>query len=162
MLEYALFENPIAYVAEAQTITLFIGGDDIGDAALAVAEGAPIHIIESAIQSYATHTTRMLKSISRVSKAHVIVCTQYNPFPNTPAASTSIDALNMVTTRIATATGASVAPVHAWFAGNQAALIAGYRTGRIQDALRGVLPIHPNNEGHSVIANGLLPLFRRG
>ncbi|MNN41101.1 hypothetical protein D3C81_1551990 [compost metagenome] len=99
----------------------------------------------------------MINLIKKGSRARIICCTQYNPFPNSPLAADWISRLNAVTYQVAQSCGANVAPTHKWFEGKQADLIYGYKKGRIEDALSGSLPIHPNDRGHRVIAKGLTP-----
>jgi acyl-CoA thioesterase-1 len=121
-------------------------------------EGAPTRTLGVALERYAKSYAALLGTIRRISRARLIVCTQYNPFPNSPIAGQGIAALNAVTTRVAGAFHAQIAPVHDWFEGRQPEWIAGYNTGRLEDALRsGFAPVHPNNSGHRAIAHGLLP-----
>lgn len=68
----------------------------------------------------------------------------------------AIATLNQITQQTASRLGVAVALTHQWFEGRQAELISGYRTGRIRDALQSSNPpIHPNDRGHKVIAQGL-------
>ncbi|CAM3712906.1 SGNH/GDSL hydrolase family protein [Alicyclobacillus pomorum] len=159
-LQSAVLENPTDYLSRANTISIWIGGDDIAFTGLALLEGAPRSVVPQALRSYGVRTGQLVGAIRKISKAKVILCTQYNPFPNSPLAAEAIRALNHVTATVASRTGAIVAPAHKWFAGREAALIAGYRTGRLEDGVRGgQLPVHPNDAGHRVIADGLLPLL---
>ncbi|WP_239616400.1 hypothetical protein [Cohnella mopanensis] len=41
----------------------------------------------------------------------------------------------------------AIAPAHTWSEGKHADLIYGYRNGKIEDALSGSQPIHPNRRG---------------
>jgi hypothetical protein len=69
-----------------------------------------------------------------------------------------------VITASATTNHCLVARVDRWFSGNEHRLIDGYRDGRAEDALRGFAAVHPNDQGHEVIAKGLFssiyPLIR--
>src|SRR5579875_2457287 len=159
-LESAVIQNPTTYLTGATVITIWVGGDDLAQAAISTLSGASKETIARSIRNYGVHLVNLVQFIKTVSKAHIILCTQYNPFPNTPMAGEAIGILNEQTLQSAKATGASVAPSASWFAGRQAELIAGYKTGRIQDVLHShPLPIHPNNRGHQVIAEGLYPLI---
>ncbi|QSO52497.1 SGNH/GDSL hydrolase family protein [Alicyclobacillus curvatus] len=146
----------------ANAISVWVGGDDLVDAAFAMlARGSAASaktIVPMTLKRYGRDLTAMITAIRRVSKAKLILCTQYNPFPNSPLAAEAVASLNSVTATVASQTGCVLAPVHAWFSGQEARLIAGYRSGRIEDALRGNPAVHPNNRGHLVIAENLTPL----
>lgn len=153
----SLFPDPLRV---ANYISIWIGGDDLAYAALAIAQGAPKQVLATSLKTYGRDLTAIVTSVRRVSKARIVLCTQYNPFPNTPMASEAIAALNAITATVAAGTGTGLAPVHAWFEDRQGQLIAGFRTGRIQDVLASSrLPIHPNNLGHRVVAEGLAPIL---
>lgn len=160
-LDNAVFENSSIYLTQSTTISVWIGGDNLANAGLAMLRGAPRFILERAIVNYRRDVGLLVTAMRRVSRANIILCTQYNPFPNSQVAGAGISALNASTYAVAEKLHVSVAPTHNWFEGQQAQLIAGYKTGRIEDAMRSSqLPIHPNNAGHAVIAQGLLPLVR--
>jgi acyl-CoA thioesterase-1 len=157
-LAAAVFENSPAYLAEANVITIWIGGDDVAFAGLSLARGAPTGIVPHAIRRYMRDLTSLVSGIRTVSKARIVLCTQYNPFPHSPLAVSAIEALNAMTSAAAANLRTSLAPTHAWFAGRESELIQGYKTGRLQDVLtRPAFPVHPNNAGHQVIAEGLYP-----
>lgn len=158
-LETAVFENSPLPLEQSTSINILVGGDDLAYAALAVLRGAPLKALQDSLLIYKQEISTLVRAIKRISKARIILCTQYNPFPNSPIAVDGIQALNLATETAAAELGVTLALVHEWFAGNQAALISGYRTGRVEDALSGQLPIHPNNKGHQVLANGLLTLI---
>lgn len=144
----------------AKHITIWIGGDNLAYSALAIAKGAPKQLLQRSLQTYARDMAAIVGRIRSVSRARIVLCTQYNPFPNTPMAAEAVGQLNALTSTLATRLGAGLAPVHAWFEGRQNHLISGYRTGRIQDVLTSpMLPIHPNNLGHRVIAQGVEPIL---
>nr|WP_245631894.1 SGNH/GDSL hydrolase family protein [Alicyclobacillus ferrooxydans] len=161
-LRSAVFAAGFGPLVAADAISVWVGGDDLVDAALGMLQTGGIRragtVIPATLKHYGMNLAGMIAGIRKVSKAKLIVCTQYNPFPNSPIAVESIQGLNTVTAEVAQKTGCLVAPVHEWFAGRQAALIAGYRTGQIEDVLRGSTAVHPNNRGHNVIATNLLPL----
>jgi lysophospholipase L1-like esterase len=159
-LTAAVFENSPVYLAQANAITIWIGGDNVAFAGLSLAKGAPTGIVPRAIRRYVRDLTSLVSGIRTVSKARIVLCTQYNPFPHSPLAVTAIEALNAMTSAVATNLRTSLAPTHAWFAGREAELIQGYKTGRLQDVLASTaLPVHPNNVGHQVIAEGLYPFL---
>jgi len=158
-LEDAVFENSDVYLRQACAVSIWVGGDDLAYAGISMLHGAPKSIIARSLERYRRSLTGLVAGVRRVSTCRIILCTQYNPFPNSPLATEGITALNVVTQTVAVQHGAVLAPAHAWFAGRQRQLIRGYRRGLLEDVLRSpVLPIHPNNLGHRVIAQGMTPL----
>lgn len=153
-------EQSPSVLANARAISVFIGGDNLVAASLAMLRGAGAGTLKTSLVTYGQSLRVLITAIHQVSRAQVIVCTQYNPFPNSPIAVEGISALNEVITHTAASCGATVAPVHAWFEGNQPRWIGGYRTGTLRDALTGEAPVHPNNRGHRAIAAGLVPLIQ--
>jgi lysophospholipase L1-like esterase len=99
----------------------------------------------------------IIKTIQRISHAPIVLCTQYNPFPSSSIATVAVAALNRMTEQMAKHYHVLLAPTHRWFEGRQPRLIVGYQTGRLEDVQGGTLPVHPNNLGHLVIAQGLIP-----
>lgn len=155
-----VYEMDVLALRSARYVTIWVGGDDLAYAALALTQGAPTSTLTQALQHYTTDLAKIVDRVRSVSNAAIVVCTQYNPFPNAPLAVMGITALNQATAAVAQRLRVRLAPVHAWFEGRQSELIYGYRSGRIRDALDGRgLPIHPNNRGHQVIAAGLAPIL---
>ncbi len=142
----------------SDTVSIWIGGNDLGFSAMR--GGIDEKLIEAALVRYAHNLHRICGTVRQVSGARIVLCTQYNPFPNSKIACQGVAALNAVTKKVAKEHKATVAPVHKWFDGNQARLIDGYRSGRLEDALQPPRPIHPNERGHAVIASGLFPYVR--
>lgn len=149
-------------IRRSSTVSIWIGGVDLANAAISpLVHGGPFPNPEL-IFEFKRNLSGILKHIRKTSRARIVCCTQYNPFPNDPIAVEWINRLNLMTKGIAVTHGAQVAPTHKWFEGKQAELIDGYRKGEIEDILSGSLPIHPNNRGHRVIANGLVPYLVPG
>ncbi|MFD2613985.1 SGNH/GDSL hydrolase family protein [Paenibacillus gansuensis] len=144
-------------LGRSSVVTVWIGGIDLVNAALTLARSKQSQAAAGAINSYKRNLGAILTHIRKESRARIVCCTQYNPFPNSPVAAESIARLNGVVHEVSHQFGAAVAPSHAWFEGKQADLIYGYRTGKIEYALSGSYPIHPNDRGHQVIARGLVP-----
>ncbi len=157
-LEHAVMQNSAAYLSNASAITIWVGGDDLAYAALAGLASRNGNSVSQAIRLYGVHLAALINRIRAVSMATIIVCTQYNPFPNSQIAANGINALNNMTVTVSEQNSAVIADTHNWFEGRERELIAGYRTGKIEDVTRS-LPIHPNNRGHEVIAKGLFPLI---
>lgn len=144
-------------IGHSDVVSIWIGGVDLANAALLSFRNQQSSAVKQIITNYRRNISAILTRIKKVSRARIICCTQYNPFPNSPASILGIDQLNQMTFELAQSYKATVAPVHTWFEGKQAELIYGYRKGKIEDALSGSLPIHPNDRGHQVIAIGLAP-----
>ncbi|MCL6515690.1 SGNH/GDSL hydrolase family protein [Alicyclobacillus sp.] len=166
-LDAAVLEQDPLWLTRADAISVWIGGDDLAAAGLAllrvprsaIGQAAP-RLIEAAIASHRRHLAHLLRHLRQTSRARLVVCTQYNPFPNSPLAAMAIAQLNQATRSVAAEFGAALAPADTWFAGREALLIRGYRTGRLEDVLTDpVLPVHPNDEGHRVIARHLGPIL---
>ncbi|WP_053373178.1 SGNH/GDSL hydrolase family protein [Paenibacillus sp. FJAT-27812] len=144
-------------ISQSDAVSIWIGGVDLANAALYSLKTQQPIAVKQSIANYSRNLSAMLAHIRNRSHAQIVCCTQYNPFPNSPLAIESIDRLNQTTYEVAQSYRAKVAPAHAWFEGKQADLIYGYRKGKMEDALSGFLPIHPNDSGHRVIATGLTP-----
>lgn len=160
-LNAAVFGDFPGLLPTADAISVWVGGDDLVNAAFAMfARGTASArtVVPATLKRYGQDIAALLGAVRKVSKGKIILCTQYNPFPNSPLAVEAVASLNSVTDWVASRTGCLVAPMHHWFAGREAALIAGYHNGRIEDALRGHPAVHPNNLGHLVIAENLAPL----
>ncbi|WP_235550111.1 SGNH/GDSL hydrolase family protein [Paenibacillus sp. Soil724D2] len=149
-------------IRQSAVVSIWIGGVDLANAALfSFRNQQPLNAKQIAT-NYKRNVCAILSQIKNGSHARIICCTQYNPFPNSPLAVESIARLNHLTNEFAQSYDATIVPVHTWFEGKQADLIYGYQKGKIEDALSGSLPIHPNDRGHQVIAMGLAPyLFPR-
>lgn len=146
-----------AAISKSDVVSVWIGGVDLANAALSSIKNQQQIAIKPILTPYRQNLRAILAHIKSVSDARIICCTQYNPFPNSSLAAAAIDQLNYTTIEVAQSYHAQIAPAHRWFEGKQASLIYGYRNGRLEDALSGTLPIHPNDRGHQVIANGLIP-----
>lgn len=144
-------------IHRSAVVSVWIGGVDLANAALSALRTRRPLAAKLILSRYKRTLHAILTHIKRSSHARIICCTQYNPFPNSPISIMSIDRLNYATKEVAKSCGATLVPVHTWFEGKQANLIYGYRRGKLEDALSGFLPIHPNDQGHRLIAKGLAP-----
>ena len=158
-LRLALAEDDYCAVRRSAIASIWIGGDNLIAAGLLILKGAGPQAIPKLLSQYEHDLTAIVRHTHRSSKASIVLCTQYNPFPKAPAAVQAIQALNGVTQQVASRYRAKLAPVHQWFEERQAELIAGYRNGRLEDGAGGSLPVHPNDKGHMRIARGLFPLI---
>ncbi|WP_276357039.1 SGNH/GDSL hydrolase family protein [Cohnella caldifontis] len=157
-LLHALRQEPLV-LRGSTSVSIWIGGVDLANGALSILKSQRLLTVERILGSYKRNLTSIIKLIKKFGSPRIVCCTQYNPFPNSPVAAEGIHQLNRMTNKLAQTFGIIVAPVHAWFEGKQAEMIHGYREGKIEDALGGFLPIHPNDHGHRVIASELAPYF---
>jgi lysophospholipase L1-like esterase len=155
LLDAVIWERAI--ISQSAVVSIWIGGVDLANAALSSLGNKQSLNAEQIVTGYRRNLRAILTQIKKGSHARIVCCTQYNPFPNSPLSIEGIDRLNRMTYELAQSYNVNIAPVHTWFEGKQADLIYGYRNGKIEDALRGFLPIHPNDRGHQVIAMGLTP-----
>lgn len=155
-LLYAIERNPFA-IRNSTVISIWIGGNDLIYAGLAGLQGGIKDTVEKALHGYKQDVMMIVEKIRSISKARIILCTQYNPFPNSLLAVQAIARLNHITSATAARQRTLLAPVHQWFAGKQAYLISNYSGGRIDRKLPRPLPIHPNDLGHQIIAHELIP-----
>ncbi|WHX49452.1 SGNH/GDSL hydrolase family protein [Paenibacillus woosongensis] len=144
-------------ISRSAVVSVWIGGVDLANAALSALASKQVLDAKRIVARYKRNLHAILTQIQNTSPARILCCTQYNPFPNSPLAAKAISGLNQTTKEVAQSYNAKVIPTHLWFEGKQSQLIYGYRKGKIEDALGGFLPIHPNDRGHQVIAKGLAP-----
>ena len=156
----ALFSQDPDHVRRSNVITIWIGGDDLVKAGHAILGGKDPNLLALMLTHYKKNLTTMVHGIKQISRARIILCTQYNPFPNSPIAISAMQSLNQITKEVAAKFCTDLAPVHTAFAGREALLIQGYNGGRIEDVFDGAIPpIHPNNEGQRVATDVLYPRF---
>lgn len=158
-LRLALSAHNYFPVRSSTVTSIWIGGDNLIAAGLLILRGAGLSAISKSLSKYEDDLNAILKTIRRISGTSIVLCTQYNPFPHTPAVAQAIHALNGITRGAASQYRTKLAPIDQWFEGRQAMLLSGYRTGRLEDGTSGSFPIHPNDKGHLQIARGLLPLI---
>lgn len=154
-LAQAVSADPAAFTG-ADVALMFVGGDDLIQAGLATLNGGRLRRqLAEAYARYARNFDRIAGACQRQG-IPLVCCTLYNPFPRSPIAVAAVSGLNQVIVQRAMARGIPVAPVDAWFAGREPLVIAGYRSGRLEDILRGgEAPVHPNDLGHRLIGLGL-------
>jgi lysophospholipase L1-like esterase len=148
----------------AKVVTVWIGGNDLIQYGLSSIR-EPATPIQGMMDRYKRRFDKILELVRIMGVKHIICCTQYNPFPKTKIAVDAIRIMNQLITASATTNRCLVARVDRWFSGKEHSLIYGYRGGHAEDALHGFAAVHPNDQGHEVIATGLFssiyPLFRQ-
>ncbi|WP_038084381.1 SGNH/GDSL hydrolase family protein [Tumebacillus flagellatus] len=156
-LTAAVLGNPVCPLRKASVVTVWIGGNDLAFAGLRVLRGAPAASVEAALAQYGRNLGALVTGLKSVCAGRIVLCTQYNPFPNSKVAVEGVAALNAVTAETAKRMGVLLAPTATAIDGRAPELISGYRTGRVEDALRSpILPVHPNDAGHRAIAHQLV------
>ncbi|KIL34413.1 hypothetical protein SD71_20580 [Cohnella kolymensis] len=144
-----IYTDP-SLLSSANVITVWIGGNDL---------------IQGMMNRFKRRLDMILGMARIMGVKHIVCCTQYNPFPNSAIAVNTIGSMNQVIIASATTNRCLVAQVDRWVSGNEHRLIDGYKGGHAEDALRGFAPVHPNDQGHELIATRLFssiyPLIRR-
>jgi lysophospholipase L1-like esterase len=157
-----IYTDP-SLVSWAKVVTVWIGGNDLIHYGLSSLQ-EPATPILGMMNRYKKRLDIILEMVRILGVKHIICCTQYNPFPNSVIAVDAIHLLNQQIIASSTTNRCLVARVDRWFSGNENSLIYGYRGGHAEDALRGFSAVHPNDQGHEVIASGLFstiyPLIR--
>ncbi|MDB5054639.1 MAG: hypothetical protein JWM44_2689 [Bacilli bacterium] len=160
VLKTALFSQDPLFIQRATVISIWIGGDDLAKSGFLLLLGGDPNILSAALLRYKQNITSMIAGIRQISRAKIILCTQYNPFPNSAIAVNGIHSLNEITKKTAASFSITVAPIHYAFAGHEAHLIHGYTNGLIEEAYnRSSFPIHPNNAGQRVAQEIILSRF---
>ncbi len=155
----AVRRTPECIWDEARVVTILIGGNDLLWAAPWLVESNPGHVMKVAGRLY-DNLTEVVECVSRPTST-VILCTIYNPFPNSLLAAEYTNALNRSIRRVAKRHHLRIVDLDAVFQGREEALIDGYQRGQIRDIkLRGN-PVHPNDTGHQRIAQALLSVYKR-
>jgi acyl-CoA thioesterase-1 len=156
----ALYNQDPDHIRKANVITIWIGGDDLVKAGRAILKNRDANLLTLMLSRYKQNLATMVRGIKQISKAHIILCTQYNPFPNSPIAISSINSLNHITKEIAAKFNTELAPVHSAFIGHEASFIQDYNGGKIEAVFDAATPpIHPNNEGQLMAAGVIYPHF---
>jgi len=153
----ALIWRGAPVISHSSVVSVWIGGVDLANTALAALRSKTAPEVKHMIANYERNLSSIFTQIQAGSCARIVCCTQYNPFPKSPLAVDAVSKLNLLISEISNHFNVTVAPAHKWFERKQAELIYGFQHGKIEDALGGFLPIHPNNRGHQVIAAKLAP-----
>jgi lysophospholipase L1-like esterase len=157
-----LYTDPSLFSC-AKVVTVWIGGNDLIHYSLSSLKDPSTSLL-GMMNQYKRRLDIILGLVRIMGVKYIICCTQYNPFPNSVIAVNAIRIMNQLITASATTNRCLVARVDRWFTGNERNLIYGYRSGHAEDALRGFAAVHPNDQGHEVIATGLFssiyPLIR--
>jgi acyl-CoA thioesterase-1 len=156
----SLFNQDPYLFWRTNVVIIWIGGVDLLNAGRAILKGKDANLLTLHLTRYKQNLSTMIRGIKQISKAKIILCTQYNPFPNSPIAVNGIQSLNHITKEAAANLCTDLAPIHSAFAGCENLLIQGYNIGRIEDVFEtSTPPIHPNNAGQRVAADVIYSRF---
>ncbi|GAA5346444.1 lysophospholipase L1-like esterase [Planifilum fimeticola] len=140
----------------ADLMTLWIGGNDLLHAYLKMILFRHPDAIPRSMHRYGHHLDRLIGVIRRANRSPLLLLNLYNPFPLSPLAVHRVEVMNAIIDGVASRWNIPVIDIHDRFLGREPFLIDGFRTGSLSDyRLLGENPIHPNGEGHRVIAEAV-------
>lgn len=157
-LLFFLTFSPFLHTAlrRADLITLCIGGNDLLQAYLKMMLFRHPGVFPRSMHLYGHHLNRLIGLIRRANRNPLFLLNLYNPFPSSPLAVQRVQEMNGVIDGVAARWDVPVVDIHDRFLGREPFLIHGFRTGSLSEyRLFGDNPIHPNGEGHRVIAEAV-------
>jgi len=145
---------PPAVWQNAGVATILIGGNDLRRQYYSLfGHPAPLQVVTRAVEGFSASLQRLCQQTSERGIPHVFIGNIYNPFPNAPMVMHAIENLNAVIQTHANTYNFTLVDLYSAFDMHQRRFIHHYRTGRIEDmATPFRRPIHPNDEGHQIIA----------
>ncbi|CAM3922368.1 SGNH/GDSL hydrolase family protein [Alicyclobacillus pomorum] len=143
---------------QARVVTVLIGGNDLRRRYYSfLSHPATMQAISRAVDSCGHMLAHVLELVKEQGIPCVVVGTLYNPLPHAHVAVSAVTRLNEQIAWAASRSGCHVVDLYSLFLGHEHEWIAQYRTGHMQDlATPFCRPIHPNDEGHQVIASAML------
>ncbi len=153
-----ILRNPIVQqeIIRADLLTVYIGGNDLKNTYLKYLLRQKNEVFLDTIESFGSRLEQIYHAIQQMSKAPLLTLNLYNPFPHSEIASTWIPALNGAIDMVSIRRHIPVIDIYSRFKQREMMLIHNYRTGTLKDfQLFGGNPIHPNFQGHQVIAHTL-------
>ncbi|MFO7289514.1 Lysophospholipase L1 [Planifilum fulgidum] len=140
----------------ADLMTLCIGGNDLLHAYLKMNLLRRPDAIPRSLHLYSLNLNNLIGMIRRANPGPLLVLNLYNPFPLSPLAVRWVREMNAIIDGVAARWNVPVVDICDRFLGKEPFLIYGYRTGTLSDyRLFGGNPIHPNGEGHRIIAEAV-------
>jgi lysophospholipase L1-like esterase len=136
-----------------------IGGNDLLRASPWLLNGSRTHILQVAERLH-ENMTEIVTTVKRPTNK-LVVCTIYNPFPNSLIAEEYTEIVNKLIRKLAYQRHLILADVQKGFLNKEEQLIDGYKRGKIRDFKFFGNPIHPNDDGHAEIARTVLRAYRR-
>jgi acyl-CoA thioesterase-1 len=156
----SLFNQDPDRIRRTNVVIIWVGGVDMLNAGRAILRGKDANLLNLHLTRYKQNLTTMIRGIKQISRAKIILCTQFNPFPNSPIAVNGIHSLNQITKEAAACFCTGLAPIHTAYSGSEYLLIQGYKSGSIEDVFNeSSPPIHPNDEGQRVAADVIYTRF---
>ncbi|GMA51116.1 hypothetical protein GCM10025857_24730 [Alicyclobacillus contaminans] len=137
--------------------TVLIGGNDLRRRYYGLlTHRAPMQALARAVDASACALAAVFEVLRERRVPYVVVGSLYNPLPNASLAEAAITRFNQHLAKSAAAFHFPVVNLYTLFRGHEPNWIARYRTGQIQDlATPYCRPIHPNDDGHGVIAQAM-------
>lgn len=151
--------QPAVIWEEATDLIIFIGGNDLLYAyPYLISKKKKTESVEKVYSLYEKNVVSVCNTIKPYLKkdARLYLVGLYNPIPNSERAVEVIQQFNRVTMRIAKNQGAHFIDLEKPFLGNEPKLIDGFKSGELEDLRFFRNPIHPTDEGHSVIASTIV------
>ncbi len=145
---------PTCIVEEAELISLLIGGNDLIKAMPWFLHDKDEGMLKLR-QSFLPQVEQIVEKVGVNPDATIMLCTIYNPFPNSDLAVFAVDGLNAMLKQIAEQRHCVLVPVHHYYGGNEQALVNRFKRGALEDFRLFKNPIHPNDLGHTRIAEAI-------
>ncbi len=145
---------PECIVEEAELISLLIGGNDLIKVMPWFLDDKD-HAMEKLLQSFYPQVQQIVQKVQRHPRATMMLCTIYNPFPNSDLAVFAVEGLNDMLNRIAKQESCKLVPIHHYYGGREHALVNRFKRGELEDFRFIRSPIHPNDLGHTRIAEAI-------
>ena len=145
---------PSCILEEAELISLLIGGNDL-------IKSMPWFLNDKEEgmarlrQSFYPQVQQIIRQVKVNPEATMLLCTIYNPFPKSELATFAVAGLNDLLRQIADEEGCVLVPVHDYYGGKEQALVHHFRRGALEDFRLFRNPIHPNDLGHTRIAEAI-------
>lgn len=158
-LARSLDRIPACILAEAGLITIMIGGNDLIQTVPWFLDDVT-EAVEKLRARVHPQLVGLVRRVRKSSRARILLCTVYNPFPASGLAQRGVEELNALIRAVAVVEGCGVVPVDRYFSGREAEWVHGYQSGELNDFRLRKNPIHPNDHGHAQIARAIFEAYR--
>ncbi len=151
---------PPCILAESTLTTVMIGGNDL----LRV---LPWYLNDPEEGRRRLETTvipvvrEILEKAKPSSHTILLLCTIYNPFPNSDLAARGVGDYNDMLARLASECSCELVRIDDSYQGRESELVNGYRRGALEDYRLIKNPIHPNDRGHARIAEAIFHVYKK-
>lgn len=151
---------PPCILAESALTTVMIGGNDL----LRVLPWY-LNDPEEGRRRLETNVIPVVREILVKAKPSMhtilLLCTIYNPFPNSDLAARGVGDYNEMLARLATECSCELVRIDDSYQGQESELVKGYRRGALEDYRLIKNPIHPNDLGHARIAEAIFHVYKK-